>query len=176
MGTPASRAGGAGLRRLLSRDVEAAALDLSPLRDADLDEVCAIERDSFPTPWSRALFEEELRRPEVCHWLAARDPSSPAGARLAAYGGFWKAVDEAHFTNLAVRRDWRRRGLGRLLLRALLTEAAALGCLRATLEVRPSNREALALYESEGFSAAAIRPAYYSDDGEDALILWKHSL
>lgn len=156
--------------------MEAGALELSGLSEADLDEVCAIERESFPTPWSRALFEEELKRPAICHWLAARDPGAPQGRRLAAYGGFWKAVDEAHFTNLAVRADWRRHGLARLLLRALLAEAVSLGCRRATLEVRPSNLGALALYESEGFSAAAMRPAYYSDDGEDALILWNNSL
>ena len=156
--------------------MDAEALELGPMRESDLAEVCAIELDSFSTPWSRALFEEELRRPQICHWLALRDASAPEGGRVAGYGGFWKAVDEAHFTNVAVRRTWRRQGLGRRLLRALLAEAVSLGCLSATLEVRPSNLAALALYESEGFSAAAIRPRYYSDDGEDAWILWKHSL
>lgn len=152
------------------------ALDLGPLLPADLDEVCAIERASFSTPWSRALFEEELRRPGLCFWLALRDPGGPQGGRLAAYGGFWKAVDEAHFTNVAVHPARRRQGLGRRLLRALLAEARCASCTSATLEVRPSNLGALALYHSEGFSAAAMRPRYYSDDGEDALILWKRTL
>jgi len=153
-----------------------AGLETGPLRADDLDEVCAIELEAFPTPWSRALFEEELRRPALCHWLALREAGAPQGRRVAAYGGFWKAVDEAHFTNLAVRADRRRAGLARRLLRELLALAASLGCARATLEVRPSNRAALALYESEGFAAAAMRPHYYSDDGEDALILWNNDI
>lgn len=151
-------------------------LSLGPLGPEDLEEVCRIEVLSFHPPWSRALFEEELRRPAICFWLVARDPAAPEGRRVAGYGGFWKAVDEAHFTNVAVHPDWRRRGLGRRLLRALLDLARSQGCLSATLEVRPSNTAALALYESEGFTAAALRPRYYSDDGEDALILWRHQL
>jgi ribosomal-protein-alanine N-acetyltransferase len=95
---------------------------------------------------------------------------------VAANGGFWKAVDEAHFTNVAVHPAWRRSGLGRRLLRALLDKARGEACLSATLEVRPSNAAALALYTSEGFTPVALRPRYYSDDGEDAMILWKHNL
>ncbi len=156
--------------------MDAAGLVEAPLEEADLEEVCAIERASFGTPWSRGLFEEELRRPGTCVWRVLRVPGAPAGSRVAAYGGFWRAVDEAHFTNLATRPDWRRRGAGRRLLRLLLAEARGLGCVRATLEVRPSNKAALALYTSEGFEAVAVRPRYYSDDDEDALILWKRSL
>ncbi|HXB98477.1 MAG TPA: ribosomal protein S18-alanine N-acetyltransferase [bacterium] len=143
-----------------------------PLLAGDLDQVCAIERASFGTPWTRPLFEEELKRPQLCHWLVL---DGPAGA-VTAYGGFWLAVDEAHFTNIAVHPDWRGRGLGRRLLLALLEKARGLGCVRATLEVRPSNAAALGLYQSEGFSVAAMRPRYYTDDGEDALILWKQGL
>ena len=156
--------------------LDAGALEAGPLEASDLDEVCAIERASFPTPWTRPLFEEELRRPGLCFWRALREPGRPAGGRVVAYGGFWKAVDEAHFTNVAGSPDWRGRGAGRRLLRLLLQEARREGCLRATLEVRPSNRAARALYASEGFEDVALRPRYYSDDGEDALILWKPSL
>jgi ribosomal-protein-alanine N-acetyltransferase len=155
---------------------DGAALELGPLRDADLEEVCAIERASFSTPWPRSLFEEELRRPGLCFWLALRDAAAPPGSQVAAYGGFWKAVDEAHFTNVAVHPAWRRSGLGRRLLRSLVEKARNEACLSATLEVRPSNAAALALYTSEGFTPVALRPRYYSDDGEDAMILWKHNL
>jgi ribosomal-protein-alanine N-acetyltransferase len=148
------------------------ALSLRPLGAADLDQVCAIERASFGTPWSKPLFEEELKRPALCHWIVAEG----APGEVLAYGGFWLAVDEAHFTNLAVRGDRRGLGLGRRLLLALLDKARGLGCVRATLEVRPSNAAALALYLGEGFSVAAMRPHYYTDDGEDALILWKQGL
>jgi ribosomal-protein-alanine N-acetyltransferase len=141
-----------------------------------LDQVCAIERLCFTTPWTRPLFEAELQKPEICHWRALLDPGAPRGEELQAYGGFWKAVDEAHFTNIAVHPRAQRRGQGRRLLRALLDLARAQGCRSATLEVRPSNTAARALYEGEGFTAAAIRPKYYSDDGEDALILWRNPL
>jgi ribosomal-protein-alanine N-acetyltransferase len=143
-----------------------------PLRAGDLEQVCAIERASFGTPWSRPLFEEELKRPDLCHWLVLEN----GDGAVAAYGGFWLAVDEAHFTNIAVRGDRRGQGLGRRLLRALLEQARGLGCVRATLEVRPSNAAALGLYQGEGFSVVAMRPRYYTDDGEDALILWKQGL
>src|SRR5665213_2201153 len=107
--------------------LDASALVLAPLQESDLEEVCAIERDSFSTPWARTLFEEELRRPGLCFWLALVQRAAPLGEKLAAYGGFWKAVDEAHFTNVAVRRDWRRRGVGRRLVRALLQRASPPG-------------------------------------------------
>jgi ribosomal-protein-alanine N-acetyltransferase len=147
-------------------------LSLRSLGTGDLDQVCAIERASFGVPWSRPLFEEELKRPELCHWLVLSDQDGS----IFGYGGFWLAVDEAHFTNLAVREDRRGQGLGRRLLTALLGKARELGCLRATLEVRPSNTAALALYQGEGFTVVAMRPRYYTDDGEDALILWKQGL
>src|SRR5258708_4931743 len=105
------------------------------MRAEDLQEVCAIETASFSTPWSAALFEEELKRPEICIWTVAEDPGASLGSRLLGYGGFWKAVDEAHFTNLAVRQDQRRSGLGWALLQAILKKAKTLGCVRATLEV-----------------------------------------
>jgi ribosomal-protein-alanine N-acetyltransferase len=142
------------------------------LAAADLPEICAIEEASFPTPWSAALFEEELKRPEVCFWSVAFDPQAPAGAQVLGYGGFWRIVDEAHITNVAVRQDRRGAGLGRAFLRALLQRAKGLGCQKATLEVRPSNAAAIALYEGEGFATAAIRPRYYSDNDEDALLMW----
>ena len=139
---------------------------------ADLGAVCAMERMCFTTPWSKALFEEELRNPQTCFWRVLE--AAPKG--VIAYGGFWRAVDEAHFTNIAVHPQQRGLGFGRRLLQALLDEAKAQGCLRATLEVRPSNQEALGLYQSIGFEVAALRPRYYSDNNEDAMILWKNSL
>jgi ribosomal-protein-alanine N-acetyltransferase len=138
----------------------------------DLPEVCAIEQASFGTPWSAALFEEELKRPDVCFWTVIVDPQAASGSQLLAYGGFWRAVDEAHFTNLAVRAEQRRSGLGKALLQAMLKKAKEQGCVRATLEVRPSNLGAIALYEQAGFAAAALRPRYYSDNDEDALLMW----
>jgi ribosomal-protein-alanine N-acetyltransferase len=146
----------------------------SPLEEADLDEVAEIEKLCFATPWSRALFAEELKQAALCHWTKAFQPGSTQ--RVAGYMGYWKAVDEAHITNLAVRPEQRRKGLARALALEVLAQARSLGCLRATLEARPSNAPALRLYESLGFSAVALRPKYYLDNGEDALILWKNGL
>jgi ribosomal-protein-alanine N-acetyltransferase len=146
----------------------------APLQEADLDEVAEIEKLCFATPWSRALFSEELKQSSLCFWLKAFKPES--GQRVAAYMGFWKAVDEAHITNLAVRPEQRRLGLARALALETLALAKSLGCVRATLEARPSNAPALRLYESLGFSSVALRPKYYLDNGEDALILWKNGL
>ena len=143
--------------------------EIVPLEESDLDEVAEIEKQSFGTPWSKALFLEELRNPGLCTWFKA----SPG---LAGYMGYWKAVDEAHITNLAVRPELRRQGVGKSLVGHLLEHAAARGCVRATLEVRPSNSVAIKLYEGFGFTPVALRPKYYLDNGEDALIMWKNSL
>lgn len=147
-------------------------LRLVPLERSHLDQVCAIELLCFKPPWTLPLFEEELKKPEICFWRALLDPQD----KVVAYGGFWKAVDEAHFTNIAVHPASQRQGHGRRLLRGLLDLARAQGCTSATLEVRPSNAGALALYQGEGFAPVALRPHYYSDDGEDALILWLRPL
>ncbi|MES2202399.1 MAG: ribosomal protein S18-alanine N-acetyltransferase [candidate division FCPU426 bacterium] len=150
--------------------------EFSDLEPADLDEVVELEILCFPTPWRRSLFLEELCRKDQCTWIKASPKDPSTGFKVAAYMGFWRAVDEAHITNLAVRPQFRRQGLARALLNQTLEIAKAKGCLRATLEVRPSNLAARALYESVGFSDAAIRPRYYIDNGEDALIMWKNGL
>lgn len=146
-------------------------MPIRPLQPADLQQVCDLEKACFATPWSRKLFEEELAREDTCRWLVdERD------GRVAAYMGWWKIGDEAHVTNLAVDPARRREGLGKQMVCAVLEQALAQGCTRATLEVRPSNEAAVKLYESLGFTAAAMRPGYYSDNGEDALIMWKENL
>jgi ribosomal-protein-alanine N-acetyltransferase len=145
-----------------------------PLLEEDLGEVAELEKRCFATPWSWSLFAEELKHVGLCYWFKAREAGSPH--RVDAYMGFWKAVDEAHITNLAVRPEARRKGLARALAGHVLSQAKGLGCLRATLEVRPSNLPALRLYESLGFSAVAMRPKYYLDNEEDALIMWKNGL
>ncbi len=154
--------------------MESDAWRLEDLLLVDLDEVAEIEKACFTTPWSKALFADEMAKPDICAWRVARPL---AGAfRVAGYMGYWKAVDEAHITNLAVRPDWRRQGLGRALALDVLAHAKARGCLRATLEVRPSNKVAVALYQSLGFESVAFRPRYYIDNDEDALIMWNNAL
>ncbi len=147
------------------------AKSIEPLHLGDIAEVAAIEALVMPTPWSEALFEEELRRPETCFWFVVRAQASE-GPRIEAYAGYWRVLDEAHFTNIVVRPECQRQGLGRALIGHCLQTAQSQACGRATLEVRPSNLAAIALYKSFGFEPVALRPKYYSDNDEDALLMW----
>lgn len=140
--------------------------------EADLDAVAALEARCFSNPWTREMLARELAQSDVAHVFVLRVP----GQRVAAFCSCWIIRDELHVNTMAVDFPWRRQGLGRRLLRHVLAEAAARGATRATLEVRRSNTAALQLYESLGFRVAAVRPAYYTDPPDDALILWCEQL
>lgn len=107
---------------------------------------------------------------------ASLRPCVPTSPPLIGLGCFWSILEEAHITILAVHPDWRRQGLGQLLLYALLKDATRRQLERATLEVKPSNQAALSLYRKFGFLEAGRRRSYYQDTGEDALILWRSGL
>ena len=142
------------------------ALTLAPMTLEDLDEVLEIERLSFKTPWSRAAFRYEIVQNRVARCVVVR-----AEARLAGYLCLWEIGHEIHITNLAVHPHRRGHGLARALLQATLDDGRARGVTLAFLEVRPSNVEALGLYESLGFSVIGRRKGYYFDTGEDALVM-----
>ena len=142
------------------------ALTLAPMTLEDLDEVLEIERLSFKTPWSRAAFRYEIVQNRVARCVVVR-----AEARLAGYLCLWEIGHEIHITNLAVHPHRRGQGLARALLQATLDDGRARGVTLAFLEVRPSNVEALGLYESLGFSVIGRRKGYYFDTGEDALVM-----
>ena len=144
---------------------------IRPMDNADLDAVLAIERSSFRAPWSRGMFVDELTQGSSRAWFVA---ASPWG--LVGYAGLMEVDGEGHIMNLAVRPDARRAGLGRALLSELLTEARRRGIGRLTLEVRPSNAAALALYTEAGFTGEGRRHGYYADSGEDALVMWSGPL
>jgi [ribosomal protein S18]-alanine N-acetyltransferase len=132
---------------------------------SDLPQVIAIERRSFPTPWSLAMFVLELSKPSgVC--LAGID-----GGKLAGYLVCSRYDQVFHLMNIAVDPAARRRGVASRLLEAMLARAGVDASY--TLEVRTSNAPAIALYERFGFRAAGTRPRYYQDTGEDALIMWR---
>jgi ribosomal-protein-alanine N-acetyltransferase len=142
---------------------------LEPLTAADLDEVLAIERISFPTPWSRGAFLYEMRQnPAARCWVARGAPPSPS---VLAYLCLWEIPPEIHITNLAVHPEWRRQGIARALLAAILEDARRRGITLALLEVRPTNAEAVGLYEGLGFQIVGRRKGYYFDTGEDALLM-----
>lgn len=134
-----------------------------------LDDVAAvheIEQLSFRTPWPAYAFEQELKGNRLARYVVAR-----AGNRLVGFAGIWMMVDEAHVTTFGVHPDWRRQGIGRHLLLSLCDISIAIRARRMTLEVRESNRAAQALYADFGFEVLGRRRAYYSDDGEDALVM-----
>jgi ribosomal-protein-alanine N-acetyltransferase len=137
----------------------------------DLEAVRAIEQESFSTPWPPHAYRAELEKNRLAHYIVARFEDQVVG-----YAGLWMMVDEAHITTFAVRRPWRRHGVGERLLLALLDLAGSRGAREATLEVRPSNIPARRLYEKYGFRHMGLRTRYYSDNNEDALILTTEQL
>ncbi|MEA2171979.1 MAG: [ribosomal protein S18]-alanine N-acetyltransferase [Solirubrobacteraceae bacterium] len=153
-------------------------VEIRRLTYADLPGVVAIERRSFPAPWSLAMFVLELSKPGgVC--LVATHPAAPAGGEPAGrdravvgycivsrYDTVW------HLMDIAVDETWRRSGVGRALVQAVLDRLPGPD-EQITLEVRPSNHGAITLYEAFGFKAAGVRRRYYSDNGEDAVIMWR---
>jgi ribosomal-protein-alanine N-acetyltransferase len=141
-------------------------LVVEPMRMGDVAAVLEIERLSFSSPWPAYAFEQELTANRLAHYVVARSDQ-----RVVGFAGIWLMVDEAHITTFGVHPDHRRRGVGRRLLLRLAEMAIELGTSRMTLEVRVSNVAAQALYQSFGFRVAGRRIAYYSDDGEDALVM-----
>jgi [ribosomal protein S18]-alanine N-acetyltransferase len=146
-------------------------LVIAPMTEDDLEAVQRIERASFTTPWPPQAYRQELESNRLAHYLVGRIDEV-----VVAYAGIWLMVDEAHVTTFAVHPTWRRRRIGEQLLLALLDLAIDRRAREATLEVRLSNLAARRLYEKYGFRPVGIRPRYYSDDGEDALIMTTEEL
>jgi [ribosomal protein S18]-alanine N-acetyltransferase len=141
-------------------------LVIEPMQLADLDAVHRIELASFSSPWPPNAYRSELETNRLASYLVAR-----IDGEIVAYGGMWLMVDEAHITTFAVHPAWRRQKVGERLLLAFLDLAVARQAREATLEVRLSNISARRLYEKYGFRPVGLRPRYYSDNGEDALIM-----
>ena len=140
------------------------------MNKTDLQEVLAIERDSFPSPWTEGMFTRELANTHsVC--LAARINVEDKSI-VVAYIIFWLVADEVHLHNLAVKKEYKRQGLAYNLMGTMAEIAEKNEITEQTLEVRKSNIEAIKLYEKCGFVVKGIRPLYYADTHEDALIMW----
>jgi [ribosomal protein S18]-alanine N-acetyltransferase len=137
---------------------------------SDLPQVIAVERRAFPTPWSLAMFVLELSKPSsIC--LAAVSGEGSSRRQLVGYLICSRYADTWHLMNVAVDPPARRQGVATAMMARLLEAAGADATY--TLEVRPSNQEAIDLYERFGFRGAGTRPRYYQDTGEDALIMWR---
>ncbi len=127
---------------------------------AELDKLC------FSVPWSLRSFNDEMKNPMAVYFTAALADGTAIG-----YCGFWSVAGEGQITNICTHPQWRRRGVARALLKEALKYAISQGLSLMTLEVRKSNRAARELYESFGFEVIGRRKRYYSDNGEDAVIM-----
>lgn len=149
-----------------STGAPAPVLRIRPMAIADLPAVQLIERASFTTPWPPQAYRQELEANRLASYLVGT-----INDEIVAYGGVWLMVDEAHVTTFAVHPRYRRRRIGERLLLSLMDLSLDRRAREATLEVRLSNLAARRLYEKYGFRPVGIRPRYYSDDQEDALIM-----
>ncbi len=138
------------------------------MRESDLDRIMEIEKSTFSTPWSRESFIMELTKNLLAKYIVAEIDDYIVG-----YGGIWLIIDEGHITNIAVDEEYRGLGAGDRLLEGLVNLCIDRNVRAMTLEVRRSNEVAKSLYKKYGFKEYGIRPKYYADNNEDAIIMWK---
>jgi [ribosomal protein S18]-alanine N-acetyltransferase len=137
------------------------------MREEDIDQVLEVEHASFSVPWSRDAFYNELTNNQFATYIVLEENDKIIG-----YCGVWIVVDEAHVTNIAILPDYRGKKLGQILMSKLIEVAIEKGAKSMTLEVRVTNDPALAVYRKFGFQDGGIRKNYYSDNQEDALVMW----
>jgi ribosomal-protein-alanine N-acetyltransferase len=151
-------------------------LHLQPLTPALLKAALELDQLSLGGLWSFEGYQREMDSPNSDLLLLVADGKDRSTPQVVALGCLWAILEEAHITVLAVRPQYQRQGIGQALLVALLQAAHRRGLEWATLEVRPSNPGAIALYQKYGFIEVGRRRRYYKDTGEDALILWRKGL
>ena len=143
-------------------------IEVREMRYEDLDEVMKIENVCFAIPWTRESMQGELFSLMKFYYVALFD------GKIAGYGGMWHVVTEGHITNIAVSPDYRRMGVGSAIVDALMQTAEEKEMLGVTLEVRVSNEAAIKLYKKHGFVVTGTRKKYYSDNNEDAYLMWNY--
>jgi [ribosomal protein S18]-alanine N-acetyltransferase len=146
-------------------------LSVEPMRYEDIGPVQAIERQVFASPWPKNAYASELSQNRQASYIVLRQDGELVG-----YAGLWRVALEAHITTIGVRAGDHSKGYGTVLFAALVQRAYALGARWITLEVRDSNDHAIRLYERFGFKAIGRRRGYYTDNGEDAVIMWSDSI
>jgi ribosomal-protein-alanine N-acetyltransferase len=137
------------------------------MREEDIDQVLEIEHRSFTTPWSREAFYNELNMNKFAVYIVLEVDKKVVG-----YCGVWVVIDEAHITNIAILPEYRGRKFGEALMQNLFDVARTMGAKSMTLEVRVTNYVAQALYRKFGFQKGGLRKNYYTDNQEDALVMW----
>ncbi|MFR4985946.1 MAG: ribosomal protein S18-alanine N-acetyltransferase [Lachnospirales bacterium] len=134
-----------------------------------IKDVHKIEEDSFSIPWSEKAFYDELTKNKMAIYIVAKKDNEIIG-----YGGMWHVINEGHITNVAVKKEYRGKGVGSKIIGAFIDIAKEKEMIGITLEVRVSNDIAKNLYKKNGFIMEGIRKEYYEDNKEDAIIMWKN--
>ncbi|MFQ3545509.1 ribosomal protein S18-alanine N-acetyltransferase [Halobacillus rhizosphaerae] len=140
---------------------------IRPMEDEDIKEVMVVEYASFAVPWTEETFFNEINDNPYAHYFVAEVDEKVVG-----YCGLWLIIDEAHITNIAIHPEFRGMKYGEELFRQTLLEAIDRGAVQLSLEVRVSNTGAQHLYRKFGLVPGGIRKNYYTDNGEDALVMW----
>jgi ribosomal-protein-alanine N-acetyltransferase len=161
-------------------------LAIELMREADVATVQEIEREIFATPWPRNAYYRELASRASAHYIVLRRDGyfeGPPGFKtpefdptIVGYGGMWRMYDEAHVTTIGVRHDLQHQGFGRIVFAGLVQAAYDMGAKWVTLEVRTTNENAMKMYEAFSFKVIGRRKGYYTDNGEDAIVMWSDSI
>ncbi|HEY8312871.1 MAG TPA: ribosomal protein S18-alanine N-acetyltransferase [Candidatus Baltobacteraceae bacterium] len=146
-------------------------LEIAPMLERDIKEVVRIEQQSFTTTWPANAFYNELHDNKLAHYFVGR-----IGDRIVAYGGIWVILEDSHVTTIAVLPEHRGNKYGEYILVRLLDEALERGASWMTLEVREGNVVAQSLYRKYGFTTVSTRKGYYSDNNENAFVMWAGNL
>ncbi len=146
-------------------------LEILPMRSEDIPVVLHVESLCFSTPWPRNAFFNELTENKLAHYYVGRFED-----RVISYAGLWVILEDAHITTIAVDPQYQRKRFGEQLLIKLVEEAIERGARWITLEVRESNVAAQNLYKKYGFTVVSTRRGYYSDNDENALVMWAGNL
>lgn len=141
------------------------------MNENDLEQIEQLEILCFPTPWPLSALRREIKENECARYLVIEKEGE-----IVAYGGMWFIIDEAHITNFATNPKYRRMGLATQLMKNMIELAKANSVSHMTLEVRVSNTVAQELYRKMGFSVQGTRKKYYSDNNEDAYIMWNNDI
>ena len=146
-------------------------INIIPTIVEHINDIIIVENLSFKIPWSKEAFIQEVTKNTFARYISAGVED-----RIIGYAGLWKVCDEGHITNIAVHPDFRGMGVGNELMKHIIEIAKNEGVTRMTLEVRKSNLVAFGLYCKYGFDSCGIRKAYYADNHEDAVIMWKENI
>ncbi|MCZ0704190.1 ribosomal-protein-alanine N-acetyltransferase [Natronobacillus azotifigens] len=142
-------------------------VNIRPMEVDDIPQVTIIEERSFTLPWTQDIYRKEITDNNFAHYFVIENKE-----RIIGFCGVWIVLDEAQVTNIAISPDFRGNGYGSMLFQAMLNQVITLGARKLSLEVRVSNNAAKKLYRKFGLKPGGIRKKYYTDNNEDALVMW----